>query len=403
MLQEEHLNRGFMYSSPTFKITVAAVLSAFRDFLVAVAPLNVTLTVEVAQSFASRVSLKACSFLLLCALGGCDPGMQSATGITSLRGTTMASTYSVKVAGLKTADIALPPNSKGSTLAAHIESLLEDFNLVFSTYDPASELSRLNARREVGEQQISKALWDLLLRAKQVSELSDGAFDVTIAPLVNLWGFGPDTPSNFVEMEKRLDSVLEHCGSALYSLPRPGVLVKHDENLMIDLSAIAKGHAVDKVYEYLHKLGIENFLIEIGGEVRARGSKPDNRPWIVGIEKPLSGSRQIGWKIALNNMAMASSGDYRNYFEHAGQRYSHLVDPRDGRPIQSRDIGVTVIAEEAAMADAWATTLAVLGVEEGLGLANRHGVAVQFVIGDNSFRSAAFEKLAVTALPGLLN
>ena len=322
--------------------------------------------------------------MLLVILGGCaEPGVEQS--LVEISGRTMGTYYALKIRTERQVNV--------EALGGEVTQMLENLNQIFSTYEPSAEISRLNAAKSTDEQQISTRLWMMLALAKAFCQKSAGAFDVTLSPLVELWGFGSAERESIAEIERRLASVRAKTGDALFSLPRRGIVVKSDKDVTLDLSAIAKGYAVDVLAQYLLAQGYEDYLVDIGGEIRAQGSNSRGKGWMVGIEKPVVGERRVGWRLPLQNQAMASSGDYRNYFEHAGKRYSHLIDPRDGYPIQIRDMTVTVVAEQASIADGWATAMAVLGVERGLPLAEKEQLAVQFAFLDKTVRSTAFQRL----------
>ena len=328
-------------------------------------------------------------FLLLLGVAvltlACSPTPDADRQVRTITGPTMGTSYAVKVVDIEPAKL--------KRLQLDIERELVRLNLIFSTYVDDSEISRLNQQRQVGEYEISLELWRVLRRAKALSVITDGAFDITVSPLIELWGFGQQSRPEFSVIESKLPALMARTGHQLYSLPEEGVIVKHHAEVNLDVSAIAKGYAVDALADLLRRHDINDFLIEIGGETRAGGKKGMHDPWAVGLEAPLAGKREIRWTLNLHNQALASSGDYRNYFEHDGQRYSHLLDPRTGYPLRARNIAINVLAADCMEADAWATALAILGREAGLALAETRGVAVQFVEGDAYYRSEEFEKL----------
>ena len=380
MVQEERTNRGFM----------SDIWLIFLGFQVL--PASPMRPEAKSETHSSTQSFKM-PLLRFCVIGvpllmilGCEQP-ELATLPVEISGRTMGTHYAVK--------LGVAPRLNTEILAAELEQILEKLNQVFSTYQTRSELSQLNQHKTAGEHSLSMPLWNLLALAKALHEKSSGAFDVTVSPLVDLWGFGAQKRRSFSEIEQRLEQVLSLTGSELYSLPTPGVLVKHDKELALDLSAIAKGYAVDVIANYLEGRGLQHYLVDIGGEIRTRGTNASGRAWIVGIEKPIANERRVGWQMALGDKAMASSGDYRNHFDYLGARYSHLIDPRNGRPIPTRNLTVTVVSELATIADAWATAMAVLGPEHGLALAEAERLAVQFVVGNKTYRSTAFDLLDV--------
>ncbi|GKX57043.1 FAD:protein FMN transferase [Leminorella grimontii] len=298
---------------------------------------------------------------------GCQPER------VSLDGKTMGTYYSIKYLPAPSAPGAEPLKQK-------IDALLEEVNDQMSTYRPASELSRFNQSRVVNQPfPVSAATVRVVNEAFRISRLSQGALDVTVGPLVNLWGFGPearpDAPPDEAEIAQRRAWVgmdkLEVQGQSL---------IKRVPELYLDLSAIAKGYGVDAVAEYLESLGIQNYMVDIGGEVRTRGLNERKKLWRIAVEKPVTGvEQQVQRVVEPGNMSMATSGSYRNFFDADGIRYSHTLDPRSGRPIMSDVVSVTVISPSCMTADGWATALTVLGVKEGMALAESLGLPVMMI------------------------
>ncbi len=299
--------------------------------------------------------------------------------VQELSGPTMGTTWTAKVVIPSGATTLL------EVVRDSIESRLDRVNASMSTLDPESEISRFNRTRSVDPFPVSAEFSDVVWRGETVSMATGGAFDVTVAPLVALWGFGaggtPGSPAD----PTAIRSVLEHVGYTKVEITDDGrSLRKTDPEVSIDLSAIAKGYGVDRAAEALSSIGLTAYAIEVGGEVRARGRKPDNSPWLVGIEAPDPAVRTILRSIPLLDAAVATSGDYRNFYESEGRRYAHIVDPRTGAPIPWQGFSVTVIHPSATMADAWATGLSVIGPIEGIALADREGIAVLFVLPDSA-------------------
>jgi FAD:protein FMN transferase len=309
--------------------------------------------------------------------------------LVEIRGSTMGTTYSVKL-------VELPPGLTADTLKSRIDERLDAVNGLMSTYRPDSELSRFNASRSTDWFPVDPELADLVARAQSISALSDGAFDVTVGPLVNLWGFGPDAHPFRVPDQQTIEETRARVGhDKLDVRDHPPALRKAHPELYVDLSAIAKGHGVDRIADLLDRLGVSAYLAEIGGELKAKGTKPGDEPWRIAIERPDATSRTVYRVITLKDDAMATSGDYRNFYAQDGQLYSHTIDPDTGRPVAHALASVTVIAEDCATADALATAFLVLGHERGLSLAESLGVGAFFVsrAGDDYAHSAttAFE------------
>jgi thiamine biosynthesis lipoprotein len=225
-------------------------------------------------------------------------------------------------------------------------------------------------------------LLDVLEPAQTLSELSGGAFDVTVGPLVNLWGFGPVDAPDAIPSASDIAAARNRVGYQHLELRRPAQLRKQRE-LYIDLSAIAKGYAVDRMAQYLLARGCESFLVEIGGEVRVHGRKSGGAAWRIGVESPdpdaLGGVLRVIRTEQLEGIAMATSGDYRNFLELGGQRFSHTIDPRTGVPVAHRLASVTVLHGSTLWADGFATLLNVMGPTEGFELAEREHLAALFV------------------------
>lgn len=351
------------------------------------------MTLNGLQSSANATTKYLAIALLVSACGallGCDQQSQiNDFQHYKFDGPTMGTTYQVQFFA--------PPGFDLNSLKNQVTLELKRLNEIFSTYEPSSELSRLNQLKSINKKiAVSKELANVLAVAKEIGELSDGSLDVTIGPLVELWGFGAAQKIPLSAIESQLPAVKEFVGDQLFVLEDDGSQVtKKHEKLAIDLSALAKGYAVDAVYHLLKAQRIESLLVEIGGEVKAGGLKSQGDRWRTGLELPDADKRSIGWVIALNDQAVASSGDYRNYFEHDGVRYSHLIDPATARPMPYKNMRVAVVHSKAMVADAWATAFAVLGHVKGLRIAERQNIAVQFALNERVYRSSAFASMVV--------
>jgi FAD:protein FMN transferase len=272
----------------------------------------------------------------------------------------------------------------------YIESALLELNTHLSTYNPESEISRLNANRSSGWVAISPMLYALLDTAQRVSRDTEGAFDVTIGPLAAAWGFGPQVRSSdpgipdpvAVPTVVELQALMERTGHGLLELrAEPSLAVrKQNPALVLDVNGIAPGFAVDQIAAGLGNRGYRNVLVEIGGEVRALGRRADGRPWQIAVETPVAGERTAYAGIELSDRAVSTSGDYRDSrVTTDGQRIAHAIDPRSGRPVTHPLASVTVVHATAAEADAYATAFSVLGSEAGYALAAQRGLAVLFI------------------------
>ena len=306
-----------------------------------------------------------------CFLASCAP--ERPEELHEFTGLTMGTSWSVLVHAAQ-----LPLTRP--RLQSEFSTILNRVNSEMSTYLPESELSRINDTGGAAWLTVSASLMHVLQAAQDISRSTQGAFDVTIGPLVNLWGFGSEQDFA-VPGEEHIDAALRLVGYEYLHLdPAASALKKTNGGIQIDLSAIAKGYGVDEIAHYLDRLNLDNYLVEIGGEIRARGVNRADIPWQIGIEQPVAGQRAVRRIIKLENTAMATSGDYRNYFEKDGTRYSHTIDPRTGRPVFHRLASVTVLHPSTMLADAWATGLLVLGPDEGYATALENGLAAYFIM-----------------------
>ncbi len=264
-------------------------------------------------------------------------------------------------------------------MQAKVDELLMEVNRQMSTYDPESELSRFN-KAPAGEWfPVSSELIEVVQAARQISDATDGAFDVTVGPAVNLWRFGPDRKRKAFPTDAEIEQTGKLVGYQQIEIQiDPPALRKKQDDVYVDLSAIAKGYGVDAVFELIHDSGFTDFMVEIGGEVRAAGVKPNGEPWLIGIETPTPDVRQYDLVVGLADKALATSGDYRNFFEHDGKRYSHTIDPKTGRPVTHDLASASVLFENCMMADGYATAFLVLGPVEGYNFAEEHDMAVFF-------------------------
>jgi FAD:protein FMN transferase len=315
--------------------------------------------------------MKRRTFITLLAVGSvaaCARPVQ-----TTIRGLTMGTSYTV--------ELAAPMEDAARTrLAELIDAELAAINRAMSTYDPQSELSQFNSRQDLRWVPASQGLLDVLHSASRISTASHGAFDVTVGPLVDLWGFGPEYRPRRVPDDAVIERVRKSVGyQHLQADPSAGAIRKIDSRIQVDLCAIAKGYGVDRVAMILDRQGVHDYLVEIGGELRARGTRAAGGPWRVGIERPVEGGHVLGETVLLENRAIATSGTTEDFFEQDGRHYSHIIDPKTARPVEHPPMAVSVVADTTMEADAWATALVVLGPERGYSLAQARGLAVLFV------------------------
>ena len=296
----------------------------------------------------------------------------------------MGTTYSVKLSSL-------PDGLTPGELQAEIDRALESVNNQMSTWRDDSEISRFNRSRETDWFAVSKETVRVVQTALEVSRETGGAFDVTVGPLVNLWSFGPEQAERKLPSESAIEETRSRVGYRFLEVREsPPALKKVRGDLYVDLSAIAKGFGVDRVAELLEAKQISSYMVEIGGEVRTKGHKPDGKPWRVGIEIPTPFARGIQRAIELSGRALATSGDYRNFVVIDGKHYSHTIDPRTGRPVDHDLASVSIIAESGMLADAYATALLVMGPEAGYDWAKENNVAALLLVRDgDGFREKA--------------
>ncbi|WP_208022427.1 FAD:protein FMN transferase [Pseudomaricurvus hydrocarbonicus] len=294
--------------------------------------------------------------------------------VTRFSGATMGTSYHITVVTTEALQ-----NPEG--LKSEIDQSLLVLNQQMSTYISDSELNRLKLQPVGQWEVISEPLAEVLSISQQVSEVSGGAFDITLRPLIDLWGFGPENTQDQVPSDSDILAARSQVGYQWLELDRQGLRLRRLKDVDIDLSAVAKGYGVDRVADLLERNGIDRYLVEIGGEMRLKGRNPGNQLWRIAIERPDPSLMQSVYKtLSLSDIGVATSGDYRNFFEQGGVRYSHTIDPRTGRPITNRLASVTVLNPSAAMADALATAFSVLGEKDALRLANSEGVAALFII-----------------------
>ena len=312
-------------------------------------------------------------FFVLCGFVGC--GQSGPITSWTIPGETMGTTYNVKL---------ITDDARHDNVAFYevIEKSLDQVNDRMSTYQPDSELSLFNSSRETTPYTFSAMTMDVLDIALQVSEQSEGAFDITVGPLVNTYGFGPDGFDKVPTDEER-EELLQRIGYKKLTLHKEKrALGKSQSDIYCDLSAVAKGYAVDLIVDSLKDMGVESAMVEVGGEVRTMGLNSTQQPWRIGIDRPTEGVRELQRAVPLKDKAMATSGDYRNFRIIDGKRISHTIDPRTGKPIDHALASVSVVHDACAWADAYATTLMVLGPEAGLAFAKEHKLAVLFLVHD---------------------
>lgn len=331
-------------------------------------------------------------FAAIAAVAGCSSKPDQK--VWEITGPVFGTEYHIKVV--------LPEDrDRLEALSEGISDTLDRVDSTMSTYRDDSELSRFNRHKDgagiakAGNNRdkaaatnnngwfpVSAPLYKVIKESQRISRLSDGAFDITIGPVVNLWGFGPEARPQNKPAPEKLSRRLAEVGYDKLQLRESPAAIRSSKPLYLDLSAIAKGYGVDAVADYLQSQGIDNLLVEIGGEVSARGVKPSGEAWRLAIEKPTSRQQSVQQVVTLKNRTMATSGDYRNYYEVDGKSYSHTINPATGTPITNKLASVTVIAGSTMTADALATTLDVMGEKRGYTFAVKHNMAAYFIYRD---------------------
>ncbi len=337
--------------------------------------------------------------LLAWGLGCTPPPASDERPLHLFEGSTMGTYYRVQV-------VADDLDREGrQALAAAIEEELEGVNGRMSTYLPDSELSRFNRHRATTPFELSPSTFEVFAAAMAASRRTGGAFDVTVGPLVDAWGFGPGVGEPPELDQAAVRQVLDRIGFEKLELDAASRTARKTRaDLSCDLSGIAKGYAVDRVAERLAELGAADVWVEVGGEVRAAGTNARGQTWRLGIERPQLLPGELQRIVPLADLAVATSGDYRNYREIGGERFSHLIDPRAGWPIRHRLASVSVFHPRCMVADALATALMVMGAEEGYQLALAENLPVFFLVRDGDGfverGTPAFWELVEAQIPG---
>lgn len=302
----------------------------------------------------------------------------AAASLQQLHGQTMGTTWSVQ--------LLLPQAHSAEALQRGIQAELDRIDGQMSTYQPQSDLSRFNRAPAGSWQHLPPEFFTVLQHALQLARDSEGAYDPTIGPLVNMWGFGPDRRPRQPPSADAIAAAKARIGWQKVKLDPITRSAWQPGGIHVDLSAVAKGYGVDQVGRYLRRIGVDAWLVEVGGELKAHGRKQDGTPWRVGIERPdaaagaVNDADELVRTIRLDNRAIATSGDYRHVFEDGGRYYSHHIDPRSGYPVPHEVASVSVLADDCMQADPLGTTLSVLGAERGMAYARERGLAVLMIV-----------------------
>lgn len=306
--------------------------------------------------------------------GGC--AKEKPLDVVYIHGPTMGTSYNITI-------VSPPENIKQTLLKQDIDQLLKAVNQEMSTYIVDSDIMQFNRKQPGSSQIIKDDFLQVLLLSQNIAELTAGYFDITIGPLVELWGFGRNQNQG-VPSAEAIKEAKDRVGWQYLSIDSANKTIQKQRSIWLDVSAVAKGFAVDKVAELLDTKGVQHYLVEIGGEMRVKGHNRQQQLWRVGIEKPSLLQKQAQQLVQFTDSAIATSGDYRNYFEENGKRFSHTIDPNTGIPVRHNIASVSVIASTAARADALATALNVLGETAALELANKEQLAAYFIFYDDT-------------------
>lgn len=332
-----------------------------------------------------KTRLLASFLFVISALTACERNPQE----LAFSGAALGTSYHIKVV-----DAGSP--AAGAGLPELVANLLDDLDHKLSTYKPDSELNRFNRHPVAQPFVASDDLYQVLEVADRIYRLSGGAFDPTVRPLVDLWGFGPVDTGDRVPEESEITALLGEIGFDQIELAAGNQVIRRAP-VTLDLSAVAKGFIVDRLAAELRARGVDDYMVEIGGEIRVGGRRADGGLWRIAVEAPVGGG--VERVLELSNISVATSGDYRNYFERDGERYSHTIDPRSGRPIRHRLASVTVLAPTAAEADALATALMVMGPGPGFDFAAANELAALLLVKEGD----GFAELASKAMNAYLH
>lgn len=305
-----------------------------------------------------------CGFLM-----GCSPTQPQTQ---KLEGMAQGTTYHITFWSNEAVD--------NQAIETAIKTTFEDIDKNLSNYRPDSVIETFNANQSTKSQEVGSEIISLVRLAQSVHQLSNSCFDLTVKPLFDLWGFKGEALT--IPSAETLQQTLAQVGMNKIEIVDDSHLLKIQADVRVDLSAVGQGYTVGKVSEALEQHGITNYLVEIGGELKTNGHKPDGLAWRVAVEKPLPGERKIHKVVTMPKdapMSVMASGTYRHYYEHNGQRYSHILDARTGKPVTHDLVAVTVLNENPTVADAWSTALLCLGQQDGIKLANAEKINAIFI------------------------
>ncbi|HFZ8994226.1 TPA: FAD:protein FMN transferase ApbE [Citrobacter freundii] len=309
-------------------------------------------------------------------IAGCDeaPNPTATAAPVVLQGKTMGTSWRVSVIGVDAQAAAL--------LQQKIQRQLDADDRLLSTYKNDSALMRFNHSQSLTPWPVSEAMADIVTTALRIGRKTDGAMDITVGPLVNLWGFGPEQQPLTIPTQAQIDAAKARTGLqhlTVINQANQQFLQKEIPDLFVDLSTVGEGYAADHLARLMEREGISRYLVSVGGALNSRGMNGQGQPWRVAIQKPTDQENAVQAIVDINGHGISTSGSYRNYYELDGKRLSHIIDPQTGRPIEHKLVSVTVIAPSALEADSWDTGLMVLGTEKARDVALREGLAVYMI------------------------
>ena len=306
-------------------------------------------------------------------LGGCGPAQQSSRFEEHrIEGPSLGTTYHI-------AYLSGSQPVEKQDVQQRLRALFAAGNQSMSTYHPDSEISVFNRSRSTDPVAVSADLREVIIEGIRLNEVTAGSLDITLKPLSAIWGFGPEGRPHTIPDDKAITDAKAITGVDKL-LVKGQLLAKTEPLLQVDLNTIGKGFVVDQVAQLLESLAIDNYMVEIGGEMRLKGHNGKGKKWRVGVINPVSGQPTAQLEVYPGNNGMATSGDYYQYFEQDGVRYSHILDPLTGKPIKHNVASVTVIHPKSMTADGLSTAMMVMGEEKGLALAEKHQFAVYMII-----------------------
>ena len=319
-----------------------------------------------------KIKKKFISIFLILLLASCS---KSENYNAELKGNTMGTYYIINI-------VEIPKSLKLENIRLEIEKTLNLINLTLSNWDPNSEITKLNNNKKIGIIKISNDLKEVLKQANIINDNSYGYFDITADPLIELWGFGyKNKKTHTIPSQKEInDALLLVNQKKLFEINSlNNEFYKKNKELKLNLSSIAKGFGIDQIGKKLETLGLRNYLINIGGDLLAKGNNKNKKNWIIGIENPNLNEKLVKEIIKVSDKGIASSGDYKNFFIKNGKKFSHIINPNTGKPITHKTKSVTVISNNTTNADGWATALLAMGSEKGFKLAEEKSMSVLFI------------------------